>query len=138
MMIYLFFPNVSDTKKMEKKMWMVKNNSKAILRIDVYAITLRNHQIYFHSFIISPSSYLYARPEEKKPDAFNSYSIPVFNHDECNRKNFLHKKQTPFKEWKELKIHLLQIRKSTKEHIYPSQTTTNEKHKCFNRILHAK
>lgn len=35
-----------------RREWMVKCNSKAILEIDVYAITLRNRQIYFYSSII--------------------------------------------------------------------------------------
>lgn len=63
-MIYLFSPKCvwhrrpkPRRRQPAKKKWMLKCNSKAILEIDVYAITLRNHQIYFYSFIIvNPST----------------------------------------------------------------------------------
>lgn len=120
---------------------MVKYNSKAILEIDVYAITLRNHQIYFHSFIISPFfHFLFSyTPDQEKilmpliQILYLSLITTSVIGNTTSEKLFI-KSRLFLQKW-ELKMFLLQIRK---EHKYPSRTTTNERHKCFNKILHAK
>lgn len=101
---------------------MLKYNSKAILQIDAYAITLRNRQIYFYSFIIvSPHIHL---SDKKEPDAFNSYSIPAAFNDDCNDEDQGTKKKF-FK-------NLFAADSYTKEHKYPSPS--NEQHKCLTKF----